>query len=127
MRIGEKRRPQTTNRVRRNKQNQSKRDRQEVREIRTRDHTRNDHGVEKHEKVGRTQTLGQDRLITRPHKQVRELRDQDRSEKVDAATRDMKNRTAPGIDHIHIEITLKAGEANISKTLAKLYTKCLSE
>ena len=33
---------------------------------------------------------------------------------------------ATGKDHINIEI-LKAGEDTISKTLAKLYTKCLSE
>ena len=38
----------------------------------------------------------------------------------------MKNGTATGNDHINIE-TLKAGEDTISKTLAKLYTKCLSE
>ena len=38
----------------------------------------------------------------------------------------MKNSTATGNDHINID-TLKAGEDTISKTLAKLYTKCLSE
>ena len=38
----------------------------------------------------------------------------------------MKNGTATGNDHINID-TLKAGEDTISKTLAKLYTKCLSE
>ena len=38
----------------------------------------------------------------------------------------MKNGTAKGNDHINID-TLKAGEDTISKTLAKLYTKCLSE
>ena len=38
----------------------------------------------------------------------------------------MKNGTATGNDHINIE-TLKAGDNTISKTLAKLYTKCLSE
>ena len=38
----------------------------------------------------------------------------------------MKYRTATGNDHINIE-TLKAGEDTISKTFAKLYTKCLSE
>ena len=53
--------------------------------------------------VGRTQTLGQDRLITRPDTQIREIRDQDRSEKVDAAIRDIKNRTASGKDHVNIE------------------------
>ena len=37
----------------------------------------------------------------------------------------MKNGTATGNDHINAD-TLKAGE-HISKTLAKLYTKCLSE
>ena len=37
-----------------------------------------------------------------------------------------ENGTATGNDHINIE-TLKAGEDTISKTLAKLYTKCLSE
>ena len=38
----------------------------------------------------------------------------------------MKNGTVSGNAHIYIE-TLKAGEDTISKTLAKLYTKCLSE
>ena len=38
----------------------------------------------------------------------------------------MKNGTATGNDHINIE-TVKAGEDAISRTLAKLYTKCLSE
>ena len=37
-----------------------------------------------------------------------------------------KNGTATGNDNINIE-TLKAGEDTISKTIAKLYTKCLSE
>ncbi|MBA1447089.1 MAG: hypothetical protein FE835_19845 [Gammaproteobacteria bacterium] len=109
-------------------------------------------------KVRRTQTLGQDRLITLLDKQGREIHDQDKiierieefytelydSEQstiihtdpkevpditpceVEAALRDMKNGTASGNDHIHIE-TLKAGEDTISKALAKLYTKCLSE
>ena len=45
---------------------------------------------------------------------------------VEAALRDIKNGTATGDDHINIE-TLKAGEDTISKTLAKLCTKCLSE
>ena len=45
---------------------------------------------------------------------------------VEAALRDMKNGTSIGDDHIHIE-TLTAGEDTISKTLAKLYTKYLSE
>ena len=45
---------------------------------------------------------------------------------VEAALRDMKNGTAPGNEHIHID-TLKAGEDTISKTLAKLFTKCLSQ
>ena len=45
---------------------------------------------------------------------------------VEAALRDMKNGTATGNDNINIE-TLKPGEDTISKTLAKLYTKCLSE
>ena len=45
---------------------------------------------------------------------------------VEAALGEMKNGTAPGSDHINIE-TLKAGEDTISKTLAKLYTKYLSE
>ena len=43
---------------------------------------------------------------------------------VEAALRDMKISTDN--NHINIE-TLKAGEDTISKTLAKLYTKCLSE
>ena len=43
-----------------------------------------------------------------------------------AELRDMKNGTATGNDHITIE-ALKAGEDTTSKTLAKLYTKCLSE
>ena len=38
----------------------------------------------------------------------------------------MKNETATGIEHINID-TLKAGEDTTSKTLAKLYTKCISE
>ena len=38
----------------------------------------------------------------------------------------MKNGTATGKIHINIE-TLKAGEDTISKTLAKLYIKCLLE
>ena len=38
----------------------------------------------------------------------------------------MKHGTTTGNDHINIE-TLKAGEDPISKTLNKLYTKCLSE
>ena len=38
----------------------------------------------------------------------------------------MKNGTATGTDYINIE-TLKAAEDSISKTLAKLYTKSLSE
>ena len=45
---------------------------------------------------------------------------------VEATLRDMMNVTTTGNDHINIE-TLKAGEDTISKTLAKLYTKCLSE
>ena len=38
----------------------------------------------------------------------------------------MKNGRATGNDHVNIE-TLKAGEDTISKTLAKLYTKCFSD
>ena len=38
----------------------------------------------------------------------------------------MKNGAATGNDHINIE-TLKAWEDTMSKTLANLYTKCLSE
>ena len=38
----------------------------------------------------------------------------------------MNNGTATGNDHINID-TLKAGEDTISKILAKLYIKCLSE
>ena len=45
---------------------------------------------------------------------------------MDTALRDFRNGTATGDDHINIE-TLKAGENTTSKTLAKLYTKCLSE
>ena len=45
---------------------------------------------------------------------------------LEAELRDMKNGRATGNDHINIAI-LKAGEDTISKTLAKLYTKCLSE
>ena len=45
---------------------------------------------------------------------------------MEAALRDMKNGTATGNGHLNIE-TLKAGEDTISKTLAKQYTKCLSE
>ena len=43
----------------------------------------------------------------------------------EAALRYMKNGTATGNDRINTE-TLKAGEDTVSKTLAKLYTKCLS-
>ena len=47
-------------------------------------------------------------------------------EMMDAPLQDMKNGTATGNDHINID-TLKAGEDTISKTLSRLYTKCLSE
>ena len=106
-------------------------------------------------KVQRTQELDLDRLVKLLDKQGREINDQDKiietidelytelydseestiihidptkseitSWKVEAALRDMKNRTATGNDHTNID-TLKAGEDIISKTLAKLYTKCL--
>ena len=107
-------------------------------------------------KVQRTQMLGQDRLITLLDQQGREIHDQDKiikwieefytelydneqstiihidpkmvpqitSWEVEAAQRNMMNVT--GNDHINIEI-FKAGEDTISKTFAKLYTKCLSE
>ena len=99
-------------------------------------------------KVQRTQMLGQDRLITLLDKQgniierieefYTEPYDSEQSSliytdpkevleitswEVEAALRNMKNGTATGNDHINIE-TLKAGEDTISKTLAKLYTKC---
>jgi len=45
---------------------------------------------------------------------------------VKAALRDLKNGTPTGNDHINVQ-TLNAVEKNISKTLAKLYTKCLLE
>ena len=45
---------------------------------------------------------------------------------MEAAVRDMKNGTATDNDHLNIE-TLLAGEDTISKTLVKLYTKCLSK
>ena len=46
---------------------------------------------------------------------------------VKAALRDMNNGITTGNDmDINIE-TLKAGEDTISETLAKLYTKCISE
>ena len=45
---------------------------------------------------------------------------------MEAALRDIMNGTATSNDHTNIE-TLKAGEDTILKTLAKLYTKCLSE
>ena len=45
---------------------------------------------------------------------------------MEAALRDMKNGTATGNDHINTE-TLKTRENTISKTHAKLYTKCLSD
>ena len=44
----------------------------------------------------------------------------------DALLRDVKNETATGNDYINVE-TLKAVEDTTSKTLAKLYTKCLSK
>ena len=48
------------------------------------------------------------------------------SGEVAAALRDKKNGTATGNDHLNIE-TLKADQDTISKTLAKLYNKRLSE
>ena len=48
------------------------------------------------------------------------------SREVEAALRDMNNGTAASNDHINID-TIKAEENTISKTLAKLYNKCLSE
>ena len=45
---------------------------------------------------------------------------------VEAALPDMKNRTATGNDHISTG-TLEAGEDTISKTVANLYIKCLSQ
>ena len=45
---------------------------------------------------------------------------------VETALRNMKNGAATDNDHINID-TLIAGEYIISKALAKLYTKCLSE
>ena len=104
-------------------------------------------------KVRTTQMLGQDRLITLLDKQGRDIRDQDKiierielydseqniiihidlkevpevtSWEVEAALRNIKNGTATGNNHISID-TLKAGEDTISKTVAKLYTKCFSE
>ena len=107
-------------------------------------------------KSRRTENLGQDRLITLIDKQDREIHDQDKiieriesstpsyttvnivpqttdpmevpeitSWEMEVALRDMKNGTPTGKDHVNIE-TLKA-EDIISKTLAKLYTKCISE
>ena len=64
----------------------------------------------------------QNSIIRTDPKEVPEIT----SWEVEAAQRDMKNGTATGNDHINIE-TLKAGEDTISKTLPKLYTKCLSE
>ena len=48
------------------------------------------------------------------------------SREIEAALRDMKNGTATSNDYINIE-TLKAREYATTKTLAKLYTKCLSK
>ena len=82
--------------------------------------------------VRRTQTLGQDRLITLLDKKGREIHTDPKevpeitSWDVEAALRHMKNGTGTDNNHTNIE-TLKAGEDTISKTLAKLYTKCLSE
>ena len=46
---------------------------------------------------------------------------------VEAALRDMKNGTATGNDHNIINIDTLKAEDTILKTIAKLYTKCLSE
>ena len=45
---------------------------------------------------------------------------------VEAALSKMKNWKEAGKDQVNIE-TLKAGEENIAKQLAKLYTKCITE
>ena len=45
---------------------------------------------------------------------------------VEASLRKMKNGKESGKDRVNIE-TLKAGDDTISKQLAKLYTKCISE
>ena len=45
---------------------------------------------------------------------------------METALRDMKNGTATGNDHTQIK-TFKARDDTISKTLAKLHTKCLYE
>ena len=45
---------------------------------------------------------------------------------VEAALRKMKNGKESGKDQVNIE-TLKAGDGNIAKQLAKLYTKCIAE
>ena len=69
----------------------------EHQEIHPRDHTRNDRGIKDLEESPKN---------------------------AETALRDM---TTTGNEHnINID-TLKAGEDTISKTLAKLYTKCLSE
>ena len=83
----------------------------------------------------------QDKIIKRKEEFYTELYDSEQSAiihtdpnevpqvtswEMEAALRDKKNGTAAGNDHINIE-TLKAGEDTFSKTLAKLYTKCLSE
>ncbi len=46
--------------------------------------------------------------------------------KMEAALRKMKNGKESGKDQVNIE-TLKAGDGNIAKQLAKLYTKCITE
>ena len=101
-------------------------------------------------KVRRTQTLGQDRLVTlldkEDHDKIMEriieelytgLYDSGHSTiihvdpkgvseitlwEVEAALRDMKNGTETANDHINIEI-LKEREDTTSKTIAKLYTE----
>ena len=45
---------------------------------------------------------------------------------VEAALRKMKNGKEAGKDQVNIE-TLKAGDETITKQLAKLYTKCITE
>ena len=45
---------------------------------------------------------------------------------VEVALRKVKNGNEAGTDQVNIE-TLKAGDENIEKQLAKLYTKCIAE
>ena len=123
-------------------------------EIQSRDHTRNHRGVREPEEIPKN-AEARPRWSDHTHRQSRmevsmvkirerveefytELYDSTiiqtdpkevpevTSWEVEAALRDMKNGASTGNDHINID-TLTAGADTIPKTLATLYTKCLSD